>query len=198
MRAKQLHLWRALGRRVAPFALVAVLGLTAGFALWAIGRPSVSVVPDPTSGRDEVLLGGTRVTLQEAAAGVGFSILRPDSPLASDDTLVEVWLASGEGGAVALVYELGVRVYLSTWPVANPMTPEQFYQQQAAVTGAGWTENINGVSAWVAPANAQAPGLPPESIIDFVVDGVEVSVRGGSFSADELMEVARSIPQPTG
>jgi hypothetical protein len=141
-------------------------------------------------------MGGAQVTLEEAAASVGFPLIRPQSPLASDEVLSEVWVATGEQPTVALAYESGVRACLTVWPPGNPLSPADFYAQHVAATGAGWTQEINGTVAWVCPADAQAPGFPPEAVVNLVVGGIEISLHGPTIPVEELVTIAESVQQP--
>jgi hypothetical protein len=178
--------------------IACTLGVAGGYLVWFVQHDDGSAsLPDPTAATDQPLLGGRQVTLEAAVTGFGLPLLRPDSELASDSSLTQVWLATDDVRAVALIYESGIRVYLTPWPAGNPLSPEQFYSQQASATAAGRTQTINGAVAWVAPANAQATGVPPEAFIDFVVNGIEVSLRGASFSVDDLVKVAETVGAPT-
>lgn len=173
---------------------VACLASLAGLGWRSLSANVDSIgLPDPTTSNDGVLLGGRKVSLDEAAAETDIPLLRPQAEEASDDVLKAVWLVTEEQPAVAFEYESGVRVYLTTWPKGNPLSPEQFYKQLVSESGAGWTQDIDGIVAWVSPADSQAAGRPPEAIVDFVVDGVEVSLRGGRLSVDDLVKVAESI-----
>lgn len=191
LRERSPHTW-VLGRRLLPLGLACILGLVIGYLAWASGQGSQTHVPDPTAPTDEPLLGGERTTLAEATATAGFLLPRPQSSWASDASISEVWIAR-DAGAVAIVYDSGVRAYVTPWPLTNPLTPGDFYRELAAGSSSGRTGQINGYVAWIAPANGQVPGLLPETIIDFVIDGVEVSLRGGQLSVDELIQVAESV-----
>lgn len=145
-------------------------------------------IPGPT---DPLLLGGTRVTLEQALRMVPFRIPRPQHELASDGTLTEVWVQP-DTGEVGLRYSSGIRAYITTWPPRQVQDPMSFYTQQATEAGAGWATTIVGNPALVIPKDAQAPGFPPVSVVDVTIGGVEISLHA-DVPIEQLVDIAGTI-----
>ena len=93
---------------------------TAGFAIAlvaaALSIAVATLLPEPkeeVSGAvgaliDTPLPGGTVMPLQDAVRAADFPLYRASMPLASDDTILEVWVRAGDSPEVLILYETGV------------------------------------------------------------------------------------------
>ena len=131
-----------------------------------------------------------RVSLASASEAVPFVLYRPQDALASDQSVVRVWVTPNGAAApqAAIEYKSGIRVHI---------LPQQFQDVLAAYQGVieetkiGSVETINGFPALILPGNI--PGYAPT--IDTVIRGVEVQIVGGphDFSVADMLRVAASI-----
>jgi len=143
---------------------------------------------------DDLLLGGRRVSLEDAIATAPYEVFRPQSPEmgVGDGTVEEVWVSGDDSSTVALKYSSSLVAYLTQWPAGTD--PEASYKEIASETGVGLVQMINGHPAWVVAADAQAPGFPPTAVIDITIGRVEVSLHAGpETSVDDLIKIAASI-----
>lgn len=129
------------------------------------------------------------MTTREAAeTAVGFRLIMPADPLASEASLTEIWVHPGTR-EVALRFSTGVRAYLAGWPAGKPASSLAELVDDARV---GWVEPVDGTPVLVLPKDAQAEGYPPQSNVTLVMRGVEISIWG-DLTADELLRVVSTL-----
>lgn len=145
---------------------------------------------DPRIEPTELLRGGERVNLAEAEARVGFDLLRPQDDVASDASISEVWILTGETTEAALRYESGLRIYLTVWPTAA--NPRSFYEELARDSGVGRVLEINGFPAFSVGKDEQAQGYPADSVVLVSIGNVEVSLHA-DMPIDELVNTAMTV-----
>jgi hypothetical protein len=138
---------------------------------------------------DPLLLGGSVVPLDEAAALASYPISMPSDSLASSSSLTQVWIQR-ETGEVALRFSTGIRIYFAEWPAGKD--PAESLEQQASDAGAGWIDAVAGHPVWVLPMNAGGDGFPPQANVTLVVGGAEVNIWGDA-PTDGLLRVASSL-----
>jgi hypothetical protein len=135
------------------------------------------------------LAGGDRVSFSEAERRARHEILRPQDPLASDETLTAVW-ASDRGRHVGLLYESGIQVVMEplNHPEENMVSP---YGQRARRGRNNYTTTILGAPALV------NPGSPPCSfpaMVMMVVDAhVQILGERAKISEEEMLRIAASV-----
>jgi hypothetical protein len=149
-----------------------------------------SFLLDPRVDTKDLLLGGQQVSLAEAEKESDFALYRPNSPMAADKSLSEVWIGGAGDRAVAFRYETGVTIYLTPWPEGKDVAKS--YESRVADTGAGSVQMISGNTAWVIPKDSQAEGMPPDTVINMVVNGVELSIHG-DLPTDDMLSIASSV-----
>jgi hypothetical protein len=176
-------------------AVALAVGVASGAALWlvitAVQDDAVGHgIPDLRTETKDLLTGGRRVSLETAEDASPFSLVRPHSSLASDESLTEVWIGGADDPTVGFRYQSGVEVILTPWP--DGKDPEDSYRAQAS-DFAGAVEMIAGNPAWVIPKDVQAPGYPPETMVSISVDNVEAVISGGSWSREQVVEIAASV-----
>jgi hypothetical protein len=197
--------WRVSGVEVWVKATHDTVGMPEGADLQRLVEASKEIAPpsadaDNGSGSLEfiapgpggpMLIGGQRVSLDEAIRDSTFPIIRPQHEKASDASLLEVW-RQPKTGEVGLKYASGVTAYLTIWPPNAARDPATFYADMVKETGAGWTQSFGDHPGWVIPANSQSDGAPPESVVLLTIDQVEIALHG-EVSADELVAIAASV-----
>jgi hypothetical protein len=133
------------------------------------------------------LADGTRVSLGQAAASVSFSVPRPDTELASDASIAEVWVRTSWDPEILIQYQSGVRVEVRRSPFTG--SPEDFYKAQVAEGVPGEVVPINGVNVFVVPQD----GKGSLGSATMVINGLLVMIVGdGDFSVDQLEALASS------
>jgi hypothetical protein len=182
-----------LRHRVHRPAIAAVLGAIVGVAVWLIGANS----PDPQEMAEritivdtgELIRGGRQVTLNEAEEAYDYPVYRTDAP-ALTGSLEEIWIGEPGDPVTSLEYGKGVQLHMSKWGDGDPSA---FYKSRIDMWGFGWIQEINGGSALVIPRDAQEPGVPAETRVVMVMDGVEVIFVSAHLSPDDLVAVAESV-----
>lgn len=165
-------------------ASVAVLGSSRGDSS---GSKGITVPALELPGR-ALLAGGERTNPSAAEADTSFHVHRPNHSLASDENLKAVWIRHEAPREVALEYISGLRVYVRPAAFDNP---EGFYRTLQAQGIPGTIREIDGVTAFVVPAE-NSEGAPGS--VDMVLGTIEVSLVGhGSFTTEQLIEIARSV-----
>lgn len=167
------HHQGSAGRQVAPGPEPAQV---------APGVRPFSAIFDPSQ---PLLIPGSTTTFAAATAAAGFPVVLPQ---AEATTSSEVWF-SPSTDEVGIRYGSSLVVLYSAWP--SGMDPAQTYAKEAT-DWAGSTTTINNNQAWIIPPDAQAPGLPPASVVDMAVGGVEIKLFG-LMPLNQLVSIASSI-----
>ncbi len=145
---------------------------------------------NPDDPQAPLLLGGRQVSLEQAEANWGGRVPRPNHEAASDSSIQQVWVYTEGPPQVAIRYESGVRVYVSTWPPGKD--PGQWYSDFVSDTGYGSAGQISGHPTLAIPEDAQAEGYPKATIFNLAIGRVEVELQGHMAVAD-LEAIARSV-----
>ncbi|MGH3668726.1 MAG: hypothetical protein ACRDU7_10565 [Acidimicrobiia bacterium] len=153
-------------------------------------HPFLPFVSDPSDPTQPLLREGYETTLQAATAVTGLSLSRPQSDLASDQTLDEVWVGTAGYPEVALRYESGLRLYITMWP--SGADPARSYARLVSESGVGWTTSLGGNPVLAIPKDAQAKGFPPVSVVDISLGDVELSIHA-DVPVEKLLSVAESV-----
>jgi hypothetical protein len=137
---------------------------------------------------DPPLARGERVSLEEMTYTFDVPIYRPDRPLASDDSIRDVWMSKGGGEALVYMrYTSGV--VLKVGPPAGRLPTEEWAE---ALTGDGVDGMIEGVTG--VPAFVVTPHYPSLGSVRFFVRDVYVVIigEGEDFTTDQLRDLAIS------
>jgi hypothetical protein len=137
---------------------------------------------------DSPLAGGKKVSLEEATARFDVPIYRPDMPLASDDSIRDIWM--NEGGGEALIYmRYTTGVVLKVGPPAGRLSTEEWAE---ALTGDGIDGTIEGVTG--VPAFVVTPHYPSLGSVRFFLRDVYMVIIGDGedFTTDQLRDLAIS------
>ena len=183
-------------QRLAPLGLALVVlaaSVTLVIRSEVADEPSRRGVPDIRTRRPEdvapgqpVLIGGERITLNDAKSAWPFPVYRPQHSAASDDSLTEVWSTADE---LALRYASGVRAYLSVWPRSRIGDAEASYRDWAADTAAEYLE-INGFPAMVTAPEAAIENA--EGVLTLTVGRVEISLYA-YLPPEQLIAIAETV-----
>jgi hypothetical protein len=137
---------------------------------------------------DPPLAGGERVSLEEATSTFNVPIYRPDMPLASDDSIRDIWM--NEGGGEALIYmRYTSGVVLKAGPSAGRPSTEAWAEALIGDGVDGMIEGVTGVPAFVV-----TPHYPSLGSVRFFLRGVYVVIigEGEDFTTDQLRDLAIS------
>jgi hypothetical protein len=148
------------------------------------GGGLIPKIPGPS---DPLLLDGRVVSQERASAIVGYPVVVPSDPLASESTLTEVWV---QGEDAALRFSTGVRIYLARWPTGKDVGGS--YARQVSEAGVGRVDTVAGHPVLIFPKDAQHVGAPPQSNVSVVVNGVQAEIWGDT-SPDELLRIAANL-----
>jgi hypothetical protein len=162
-------------------------------ALVAIGVMSQGETPTNDSGRliarpGSPLPGGERVSLTDASARFATPIYRPESTLASDVTIKEVWMRTASEPEVYITYESGITLIVR--PESAGQSTADFAKAQINDGVPGTVVSLGSVDAFgVPPVKGQGPGS-----VRVVIPGAIFSLIGdGSYTLDDLLKVAESV-----
>jgi hypothetical protein len=144
-----------------------------------IGNPDDPSVP--------LLSDGRLVDLPTAAAQATFPLPRPDTGVANDSMISQVWIDPTQ---VAIRYASGLRVYIDNWPPGS--YPAAFYSTVVEDMGAGRVVSIKGSSAWIVAKDEKAPGSPPDATVDVTVGRMHIGLQG-PVSLDDVVAAASSL-----
>lgn len=121
-------------------------------------------------GRDNPLGGGVRMALSQAEAAFPPPIFRPQTRVASDETITDLWVRPGRGGEVYIVYASGMVVIVE--PSKRPVW--QHARAEIADGVPGELLDIRGVEAFVIPADP--PCFGGNTV--FNLRGAEIAIIG--------------------
>lgn len=168
-------------------AALLITGALLASSLQAQSEPQV-VARRPADVEGVPLAGGARTSLTEAIEVFDVPLLRPDSALASDASITDVWLRAEGSPQIYIRYDSGIVLMLR--PSSEGLGTEAYAKAQIHDGVPGRITDVDGVAAFEVP---QTPYSDLGSI-RFVMDDVIVTIVGvGDFSADTLREIARSI-----
>ena len=133
---------------------------------------------------------GVETTLGAAEHEVDFPLYRPQDPLASDQTIDQVWVSSDAPQQVAVKYTSGILELIEKAQFADPVAK---YRAIAKEFESSYVIKIGNAPGLVLPGNV--PGRAPA--IDMVISGIHVQIQGGTgpFSVDDMLRVAGTIDQ---
>lgn len=172
-------------------ALFVGIGLAVTVAL--LGRsPQVTAGrPIGVAGLDAgpPVAGGVQESLSNARSNSPVPIYLPETKLASDDSITGVWVSSS---MTELWVEYSSGVAMRLHPVVfSSGSAASFYEQQIKDGTPGTIEKINGIDSFVVPPDSQGD----TGSVEMDLSGTDVVVLGnGTQSADQLVEIAGSIP----
>jgi hypothetical protein len=182
--------------RVAVGLLAVVLLIGTAVAVLAVrsreDEPAPSRLAFPN---DSPIHGGRIVDLATAEAETPFALPVPHSDVANPDTLINVWSEPKAHEAAPVYRSDGGEVVLDLYPTIL-LDPRAAFQQEIDldVSDASIVE-IGGAPALLTEPGSDVPGTNPASL-RFVHDGVEVLILSSELSADELVDIARSLEFP--
>lgn len=169
------------------FALgILVVFLIAGVAV--VRSNSQQNAPEILALAGPPLPGGTETSLSQAQASLVVPVYLPNSSLAQDSSVQDVWVRSAGLPEVLIDYKSGVRVTYR----ANDFAPDpvSFYRAQVADGIPGQIGSIDGVMAFVVSQDDQGD----LGSVSMMINGTYVAVIGvGDFTDAQLTDVATSI-----
>jgi hypothetical protein len=179
-------------RRRLGIAATLALGVAAGASIVAATLldevPQTAVAGFELGSNDPPLAGGEKVSLEEAIARFDVSIYRPDMPLASDDSIRDIWM--DEGGGEALIYmRYTSGVLLKVGPPAGRLSTEEWAEALIGDGVDGAIEDVTGIQAFVVH-----PHYPSLGSVTFFLRDVYVVIigEGEDFTTDQLRDLAIS------
>jgi hypothetical protein len=192
-------------RRLAGLAALAMIGLAAGALVVVsntgashqqLGFDTLQIAPGETP-----FVEGKKLGLTEVLQSVQFHLYRPDSTMASDESLTNVWYAK-DTQQVALEYESGIEVILQPEALLCPNCPaasDQFADQAKQLGPPTSVEDVDGVPALVLPrdiaphtVNGNLVSSGDRGAVILILDGVFVQVSG-PFDSPDLLQVAGTL-----
>jgi hypothetical protein len=133
------------------------------------------------------LAGGKEVSLDEARILFEVPIYRPSLPLASDETLRDIWIQTGGSPQLYVRYKSGV--ILKIRPADGVPSTEEWSEALTGDGVDGATELLGGVDAFVVN-----PHFPSLGSVRFFFRGEVITLIGDSesFTTDQLRALAIS------
>ena len=107
-----------------------------------------------------VLAGGTDVTLAQARNMTKLPMLLPQTSLASDSSIADVWVRNEGSDYVVVEYSSGVNVEIRPWPVAD-ISPDDHWEDLMNDGIPGRIVDVDGQDVFVVPSSESAKALPP-------------------------------------
>jgi hypothetical protein len=133
------------------------------------------------------LAGGQRVDLATADAEIQIPLIRPDTDLASDSSIDQLWAREGEDEYVLIEYESGIDVEIR--PSTYGDDPGFHWKNQITDGVPGDIIDVGGYPAFAVPPDSDGSS----GSVDMVFENVNVTIIGnGTLSMDELEKVAAS------
>jgi hypothetical protein len=130
------------------------------------------------------------MSLADARAQAKFPVLAPSSVL-PDASIKKVWLRykGPFPSMVAIVYER-----LEINEVVGDQWKPAYYRGMARepIDPGGHLGTVQGETAYIAPPNTDKDGIPHPGYVDFMKNGVRLTVEG-YYSEDELLLIANSL-----
>ncbi len=146
------------------------------------------------AGIGPALAGGTDVTLAQARNMTRLPMVLPETSLASDSDVTDVWVRTEGSDYVTVEYRSGVSVEIRPWPVAE-ITPEEHWRDLMEEGIPGRIINVGGQNVFVVPSSETAKGS-----VAFVANQTFVSIIGNGGQTENdlvaLMRSATSSDQP--
>ncbi len=131
--------------------------------------------------------GGEKVTLDQAARLLAVPFYRPDTDLASDASLRDIWISEDKDLELYVRYMSGVT--LKVRPAGGSWSNEEWAAGLAGDGVNGNIETIAGHDVFIVPQN-----LPSLGSARLFVNGALVTLIGeGDFSVDDLRTLAESV-----
>ena len=140
---------------------------------------------------DPPLAGSERVSLEEAISTFDVPIYRPGAPLASDDSIRDIWIRTDDDEPLVYMrYTSGI--VLKVGPPAGRLSTEAWAEALTGDGVDGTIERVTGVPAFVV-----TPHYPSLGSVRFFLRDVYVVIigEGEDFTTDQLRELAISTIQ---
>jgi hypothetical protein len=172
----------------ALLALVAAAALVLIDAL--LGGEEPKQVGQPGPGFSRPLAAGTEVSMTEAMQLLDVVVFRPSAPLASDDSISEVWVRAQQFPEQAfIIYDSGITV--DVLPAGEVAPTLEVAQIQIADGVAGHLGKVREIDAFIVPPDAENGTL---GSVRFASDGASIGVVGnGTIPIESLLQVAESV-----
>jgi hypothetical protein len=149
-------------------------------------------VPSGPTGLDTaepLLPGGEVVSLDEARAKPGFEILIPDHQEANGSTIDEVWYSESDN-MVGVIFASGIVQYWQPTPYGDA---HQGFEERISEGGADMRLiQVRGHEALIIEPDTDVEKANP-AWLDFVEEGVLVSLWSYDHTAEDLIAVAESM-----
>jgi hypothetical protein len=139
---------------------------------------------------EAVMPNGSIVSLEEAEARSGRDLFLP--PANVMDVAPEIWLDPASGD-VTVRYGSTLVIGFGAWEQGQD--PATSYARSAASWGVGEISQIAGHPAWLIPANAQAPGQPPVTVVHVARGGWDITLFS-TASVEDLVDTAAGLASP--
>jgi hypothetical protein len=176
--------------RAAFGALLGVLAIAAVITLASVldrERLQPGATAEQVPGLNESpLAGADRVSLESAVQRLPVPLYRPDSSLASDGSIEDVWVVSGDDPELYLRYESGLA--LKVRPAGASLSNEKWAAALSQDGIEGSIEDVGGVDVFLVPQTDTSLGSAR-----FFLGGALVTLIGhGDFAVDVLRELSKS------
>ena len=182
---------------MAKRAVVAVLALALGFVVAGVGTRMIdSQKSSPYAGGTTLGLfdpqeplgpDGYEMDLDSALNASPIPLFRPDTPAASDSSLVGIWVRTAWAPEVFIRYASGVEVSVRRADFADGF--ESFYSHEIEQGYPGQLVERRGLSVFVTPGNSGAGASA-----DLVLNSMHVQIVGKSGQTEEeVLALADSI-----
>jgi hypothetical protein len=172
-------------------AATLVIALAVGVSIAALGRgrdTDTGISGFALDPNDPPLAGGENVSFEEATSTFDVPIYRPDMPLASDDSIRDIWMNEG-GGEPQIYMRYTSGVVLKVGPPAGRLSTEVWAEALTGDGVDGTIERVTGVPAFVV-----TPHYPSLGSVRFFLRDVYVVIigEGEDFTTDQLRDLAIS------
>lgn len=145
--------------------------------------------PRLAGGDDPVLGGGSPMSLESARAQFPVPLVTPDTDLARDSLIDQLWVRVADPPEAFFVFRTGIM--MSVEPISVYRTPlPALFESQVADGVPGTVETIAGVAAFCVPPSSQGDR---GSVMFQIGDEVVVVVGNGDASIEDLQLVAGSV-----
>lgn len=169
-------------------AVAVAVGTAVVIVLLSGEEPQTGIAGRALGPNESPLAGGEKVSLEEAIARFDVPIYRPDMPLATDDSIRDVWMSKGGGEALIYMrYRTGV--VLKVGPPAGRAPTEEWADALIGDGVDGAIKDVTGVEAFVV-----TPHYPSLGSVRFFLRNTYVVIIGdrADISVDQLRELAVS------
>ena len=145
--------------------------------------------PRLAGGGGPALGGGTPMTLESARAQFPVPLVTPDTDLARDSLIDQLWVRVADPPEAFFEFRTGIMMSVEPSSVYRTPLPTLF-DAQVADGVPGTVETIAGVTAFCVPPSSQGD---LGSVMFQIGDEVVVVVGNGDASLDDLRQVAGSV-----